>query len=106
MLFEVGLTKRELTKCKIELKPKVLFYKDWIFVVNLLKHDPIKGKKNTLWAVYQKEIEALSKDIKGALMGDQGGIDGALVTVRKGNDKETVGKGLKLIKKKRKELKI
>lgn len=104
MMFERGLTKAELDKCKAELKPKVLFYKDWIFVVNLLKHDPIKGEKNPLLDVYEKELKALPKNIRGALMGHRGGIDGS--KVRKGNGKETVGKGPEIIKKRRKELKI
>ena len=107
VMFEARLTKEELDKCKDELKPKVKFYKDWVFVVNLLKHDPIKGEKNKLLKPYKLEKESIPPKVYGALMGHGRGIDGGKERkgkVRKG--KETVGKGPGIINKKRKELKI
>lgn len=61
--FETGLTNDELAKCKEELSPKVLFKNDWVFVVNIQKHDPISGENNPLHKAKDREIEQVPTEI-------------------------------------------
>lgn len=65
--FDTGLNQTELDQCKDELKDKVSFSDGWIYVKNLLKHDPIKGDKNNLWKPYEIEIESVPEKIKEKL---------------------------------------
>lgn len=66
--FHTGLTQSELTECKRELYPKVKFAKGWVYVVNLLEHDPIEGgETNNVYKAYIKELETLPDDIRQEL---------------------------------------
>ncbi len=45
IMFDTGLTPAEISQAKTELAEKVVFVDDWVFVMNLLKHDPVRGEK-------------------------------------------------------------
>lgn len=78
--FETRFTQKELDKAKQELLLKVSFYKDWVFVNNLQKYDPIKGEGNKLFIALEKEISEIPQEIKqffdGASKGHLSPIDG------------------------------
>lgn len=61
--FDTGLTQSELDTCKEELNPKVRFHQDWVFVVNIQKHDPIKGENNTLHKALEREIDGVPQEV-------------------------------------------
>lgn len=66
--FHTGLTSSELSESKQELTPKVKFTKGWVYVVNLLEHDPIVGgEKNNVYKGYIKELESVPDYIKQEL---------------------------------------
>lgn len=67
--FETGLTTTELQKAKEELSPKVTFFKDWVLVKNIQKHDPVKGTNNTLQIAFEKEISLIPPEVKENLDG-------------------------------------
>jgi len=67
--FETGLNQGELEECKKELQEKVRFFNDWVYVINLMKYDPIIGEKNNLWIAFQKELALVPTDIRSILEG-------------------------------------
>lgn len=94
--FDTGLTPSELENCKKELSPKVRFYGDWVYVVNLQKHDPIRGEGNTLWKAYERELAGVPQEVISSMdapsMGDQCPTDGVIgIGIGKGNKKGGVG---------------
>lgn len=76
--FETGFTPKELEKSKKELSEKVSFYKEWIYVKNLSKYDPIKGEQNNLWKAYQKEIDSVPEKIRKILQDPSKGLPSPL----------------------------
>ena len=88
--FETGLSNAELAESKIELNPKVLFFNEWVYVVNLSKHDPIKSEKNPMQSVLQKEIDSVPEEIMnyfGAARAQRERSEGAAYGNGKGNGK-------------------
>lgn len=78
IMFDTNLTLAEINQAKTELAEKVVFVDDWVYVMNLLKHDPIRGEKNTLKIALDKELQNVPKEILNKLMGDRWGIDGRI----------------------------
>lgn len=62
--FETGLNKEELIKAKEELQEaqRMVFYKNWIYVVNAIKYCDFKGP--THQAPKAKEINNIPKEIR------------------------------------------
>lgn len=69
IIFDTGINQKKLDVIKIELTPKVIFFAGWVYVKNLLKHDPIEGEHNTLWTPYKKELISIPEHIKAILDG-------------------------------------
>lgn len=68
IMLNTGLNSTELEASKDELYPKVMFQDDWIYVVNLTKHDPIQGgKANNVYKAYEKELTSIPEHIREIL---------------------------------------
>lgn len=62
--FDTGLSSQKLEKTKQEIAPKVLFFKGWVKVVNILKYDPIKGgEKNPIFNSYAVQLSKVPEEI-------------------------------------------
>lgn len=68
LMFETGLTPKELKKAKVELQNIVVFTNDWIVVLNSEKHNRFSKSKKTKVA-YDRELEALPEEIQDVLSG-------------------------------------
>jgi len=62
--FETGITPKELinTNQKFEADKKILFLKDWIYVIKSSIYGGYQGPKNEL--AFKREMDKLPKDIK------------------------------------------
>jgi hypothetical protein len=62
-MTETQISQELLEKCKKHFfkDKKVGFYKNWICVVNSLKHTNYKGSKNDI--AYQKELDSIPPDV-------------------------------------------
>jgi hypothetical protein len=90
IMFDTGLTLKELEACKEELAPKVSFIKGFVYVRNAEKYDPIRGEKNTLLKAKQDELSLIPDEVVSSFdapsIPHQSPIDG-----RKGNG---IGNGI------------
>lgn len=64
IIFDTGLTLKELETCKEELSSKISFYKGFVYVRNAEKYDPIRGENNTLLKTKDSEFLLIPDEIK------------------------------------------
>lgn len=65
IIRETKIRVRDFLKAKEELYPKVLFYRNFVWVVNAQRHGGYKGEKNNI--ACERELEFISKEIKKGL---------------------------------------
>ena len=65
--FDTGLSKSDLTKCKKDLKGKIIFSDNWVKILNIKRYDNygggllIKARDNQLSDIPEKIIEKLNE---------------------------------------------
>jgi hypothetical protein len=67
--FDTGITDKELKNAKQELREKVRFCNEWVYLVNSERYNCYRGGK--LKIAYNKELAEIPKDIKNTLLNDK-----------------------------------
>jgi len=62
ILFETSLDKKQLSKIKKQLEPKVFFCEDWVYVVNAQRLGGYKGEKNNI--ACSRELKEIPENVK------------------------------------------
>ena len=69
MCFHTHLSEKELEIAKVELKDKVKFCEDWVYIINAQGYNHFTGKSNEV--AVNRELELIPVNVKNTLFKDK-----------------------------------